>query len=224
MNAVCLLFSGRRGLDDLVLRESVLRIPEVSRRLNEAQKLIESLLPEECEDIDFFSHLQSSEDVFGSKQKLKSLLSSIVQIGLFDRYVRYRNRPEILVGPFNGCSAMLVCADRQSFGEFIAESEFFQDLAGTEKKMTHLSGLKIEKYGVLCWNNEGAYEDYSFEAKEVSTIMQDLQQENLFQNCVLVGPHTQFRTEEFVDAGLNDIQMVNSIDMDPILSSFWRSA
>ena len=226
MQAVCLLFAGRRGLDDQNTRFSILRIPEVSRRIKEAQHTLDSLL-EGRNLIDILAYVQSPDEEFNERQNLKSLVSAIVQIGLFDRYVRYRSRPQFLVGRSNGCSAMFVCAERQSFSDFIIQSDFYREISKVtpiNKDHMKLSGIKLEEFGVLKWNGEGQYYDHTLDSKEAATILQELSQNNQINQCIHVGPHYQFHLLEIEKRGLLDISSMSSIDIDPILSSFWRTA
>lgn len=225
MHAVCLLFSGRRGLEDQEVRHSVLRIPEVSRKLKQAQYLLDSL-SEENNHRDLISYILSPDDDFNSQQTLKSLVSAVVQMGLFDRYVKYRHRPTFLVGRINGCSAIKVCADKQSFEDFIFESEYISEtvnIATLVPQKTKLTGLVLEEYGVYKWNAAGEYLDVETDTKEAAKIIEDLSVDHDLHQCIHVGPCFDFRIQEFEKKGL-DISSMNSIDLDPILNSFWKSA
>lgn len=224
MHAVCLLFSGRRGLENQDIRHSVLRIPEVSRKLKQAQYLIDSL--EQNNHRDLISYILSSDEDFNSQQTLKSLVSAIVQIGLFDRYVKYRHRPQYLVGRVNGCSAIKVCADKQNFEDFIFQSEYISETVDVISPLNSqkLTGLVLEEYGVYQWNPAGEYNGFDTETKEAAKIIEDLSAENSLHQCIHVGPVFDFRLQEFEKRGLEHVSSMNSIELDPILNSFWKSA
>jgi hypothetical protein len=81
-NAV--VFSGRNGLDFNDLRMGALRIPEVSLRLREAQ----AILDQNGIEIDLLNVITSDDEYFFRNIKLKSLMAAVVQVGLFDRYLK----------------------------------------------------------------------------------------------------------------------------------------
>lgn len=227
MQNICLLFAGRRGLDDLKTRDSILRIPEVSRKLKEAQKILEQTLGTVIR-VDLYSYVQSSNEEFNSKPSLKSLVAAVVQIGLFDRFVKYRSRPQFLVGRVNGCSAMKVCAGLQNMSDLIETSDFAKEnsLLGRYNKTTgpQLAGVKLEEHGALLWNPEGFYQELSLEHKDASKIIEELSLNNLLNQCVHIGPTYEFRLDEFQKAGIYGVASMSSIDADPILNSFWKEA
>ena len=226
MQSLCLLFAGRRGLEETLTRNSILRIPEVSRKLKEAQNIIDQIL-EKGVHVDLYSFVQSTDGLFNSNSSLKSLVAGIVQIGLFDRFVKYRSRPQFLVGRINGCSAIKVCAGLQSIEDFIVTSDYCKEntlIARFTQQNARLAGVKLEEYGALQWNEEGFYKNLIQESKGSSAIMEELSSSYLVNQCVHVGPCYDFRLKEFDNAGLYNLSSMSSIDLDPILSSFWKSA
>lgn len=229
MHSVCLLFAGRRGLDDQGTRHSVLRIPEVSRKLKQAQYLLDQIIKSD-DHIDLYSFILASDSDFNLQQDLKSLVSSIVQMGLFDRYVKFRNRPQFLIGRSNGNgSAMTVCADKQSFEDFVLQSEYClkkQSIPTLHQMETQqLAGMCLEEYGLYKWDQQlGEYQTIEVESKEAAKIVDQLSLDNLINQCIHIGPHHEFRNKEFENFGINNVPSMNSIDLDPILNSFWRSA
>lgn len=226
MQSICLLFAGRRGLDDVNERLSILRIPEVSRRMKWAQKIVDETL-EAGVHVDLFSFIHSTDEEYSAHPSLKSLVTAVVQIGLFDRFVKYRSRPQFLVGRTNGCSAALVCSGKQSFEEFVRGSRFSQEntlLAHYTDQKTKLTGVELEEYGAFEWNSEGYYQVLHTKTKVANKILEELSTQNVISQCVHVGPHYDFRLKEFEEVGLYAVASMSSIDMDPILNSFWKSA
>ncbi len=226
MQNICLLFAGRRGVDDPVTRTSVLRIPEVSRKLKEAQALLDEVLMPQSQ-VDLNSYLQSVDADFNSNPSLKSLVAAVIQIGLFDRYVKYRSHPQFLVGRTNGCSSMRVCAGLQSFEDFVQKSDFCKEnstIAHLAPQNTRLSGVKLEDYGAMMWDPEGFYYALNFKQQEAGKIIAELSEKHLLTQCIHVGPCYDFRLAEFDKSGLYGIASMSSIDLDPILNSFWKAA
>ena len=85
-------------------------------------------------------------------------------------------------------------------------------------------GVKLEEYGALLWDDEGFYKHLKLERKDAAAIMEELSTSYLMNQCVHIGPCCDFRQQEFSSAGLYNLSSISSIDLDPILSSFWKSA
>ena len=105
---ICVVFAGRQGLDDVESRYSIARIPEVSAYLREAQAFFDNIKTVD-HNIDLFSFLNSSDNDFSMRPKLRSLVAAIVQVGLFQRYTKFYGNPSFMVGNNNGASALNVC-------------------------------------------------------------------------------------------------------------------
>jgi hypothetical protein len=108
----------------------------VTLRLREAQNIIDSLAAAEAKPemkIDVFGTISSDDEFFFHNIQLKSLLSAIVQVGLFDRYAKSQKRTDFMVGNSNGDSAMLVCGGRQSFRDLIVNSSALNAVRTFEK-------------------------------------------------------------------------------------------
>lgn len=119
------VFAGRNGLDFLELRLGTVRIPEVSLRIREAQRILDT---QEVNRIDLLGAIVADDDSFFRNIKLKSLLSAIVQVGLYDRLLRSQRAPEVLLGAANGDSALLVCAGQMTFEQMVLQSPALQTL------------------------------------------------------------------------------------------------
>lgn len=119
------IFAGRSGLDFLELRLGVVRIPEVSRRIREAQNLLDQT---EYERIDLFNAIVADDDAFNRNIKMKSLLAAIVQVGLYDRYRRTQKQPDVLIGNSNGDSALMVCVGQMRFEDLVCQSSALSTL------------------------------------------------------------------------------------------------
>jgi hypothetical protein len=122
---------------------------------------------------------------------------------------------------------MQVCAGLQSFDDFIETSDFCSEntlMARYTQQETKLTGVKLEAHGGLMWNPEGFYQELDLQAREASKIIEQLNLNHLLTQCVHVGPTFEFRQQEFAAAGLSTLASMSSIDMDPILNSFWIAA
>ncbi len=119
------VFAGRNGLDFLELRLGVVRIPEVSLRIRDAQKILDAL---DVERVDLLGAIITEDEAFFRNIKLKSLLAAIVQVGLYERLLKTQRSPDILVGTSNGDSALLVCTGQISFEDMVKASSALQTL------------------------------------------------------------------------------------------------
>ena len=226
MQSICLLFAGRGGLDDTNNRQSILRIPEVSRKIKEAQRLLDQTLDPSVH-IDLFAFLNAPDNEFNSNTSLKSLVAATVQVGLFERLVKYRNRPEFLIGRNNGCSAMMVCADLQSFEDFVLTSKYCKEntlMARFTQQNSPLTGMEMEEFGSLQWNPDGYYEKKEVEKKQAAEILEEISTDHLIAQCIHVGPSTESMERAIQNQGLYNIASMNSIEIDPILNTFWKAS
>jgi hypothetical protein len=123
--ATGVVFAGRNGLDFLELRLGAVRIPEVSLRIREAQKILDGL---EVERVDLLGSTVTEDEAFFRNIKIKSLLAAIVQVGLYERFLKSQRAPDILIGTSNGDSALLVCAGQMTFEEMVKNSAALQTL------------------------------------------------------------------------------------------------
>ncbi len=119
------VFAGRNGLDFLELRLGTVRIPEVSLRLREAQRILDGL---DVERIDLLGAIVTDDESFFRNIKISSLLAAIVQVGLYDRLLKSQRAPEVLIGSSNGDSALLVCAGQTTFESMVLESSAIHTL------------------------------------------------------------------------------------------------
>lgn len=224
MQHVCVLFAGRRGLDDSRIRQSVLRIPEVSRKLKKVQAHVDSLLGEQ-RSLDLISHTLSPDEEFSARPELRALIAGSVQVGLFDRFTRFHSRPQFLVGCINGASPLRVCSQEDNLEEFVLRSELFKSRETKGPIPTQLTGLSLEEFAIYSWNDQSSqYERVDTRSKDAIYIIDNLSQENKINQCIHVGPCCDFLRQDFADKGLVEVPAMSSIEMDPILNSFWKSA
>ena len=245
------IFAGTRsGLDFSEMRNSVLRIPEVTIRIREAQAILDSM---EVPRVDLFNVISSDDETFNRNAKLKSLLAAIVQIGLFDRYMKTNRRPEFMVGAATGDSAMNVCAGLSTFGDMVIASQaigtlelaieraavvvpLFAPLAAVEaaplvegrSSVTEYRALQLQS-AVCASGAEVCYatvraEEHSEVATDIKKLVTTLYHELGATRFVSVGPGAAMGSQDFELAlGSEEVESLDSIEIDPMLSWFWRS-
>ena len=222
MSKVGLLFSDCKGLSDLKTRASVLRIPQVSNRLREAQSLLD-WGPWEDSKTDFFSFLLSDDRKFNEKRLLKKLIVSVVQLGLFDRYIKYYGSPDFMIGPLRGTSALEICAGVHSFEEMVFEAEYSLGL-NKIPTLVDWEQKELEHYQVYRLDRDSRYRKHSCRGEEVLDILEELQLNGFINECVFIGFGDEFSSEMLRQKEEVLISSISSIELDPLLNSFWEFA
>jgi hypothetical protein len=232
MTKNALVFSGRNGLDFIELRQGVVRIPEVTLRLREAQAIFDRM---EGVEIDLLSMICSDDELFFKNIQLKSLLSAIVQVGLFDRYCKSQKRPDFMVGNSNGDSALLVCAGRLSFQAMVEASQALSSFRPTERTVISLvavatpllSGLSLTEYHALetkvCDQGALEYHPMKGSSMELRKLIASLNQDQNVARFINIGPASALRGSDYRNLGSGDIESLDSIELDPMLGWFWRN-
>ena len=150
-----------------------------------------------------------------------------MQIGLYDRYVRRFGRPDYIVGSINGDTPLHVCIGEMPFEELILESAFAKPVAPVKElfnnvENTVLTGISLsEMVAFQCNESSGKYEKVSEGKQELSKILSHLIEDCHVKKLINVGPGITALEPFHGDLALKDIQIVESIDADPMLSWFW---
>jgi hypothetical protein len=227
-NAV--VFAGRNGLDFSELRAGVLRIPEVTLRIREAQRILDTTdLPK----IDLFNLVSSDDEHFFRNIKLKSLLAAIVQVGLFDRYVKTQRRPDYMVGNSNGDAAMMVAAGLMTFEQMVRDSQGLGTLKPSEKIVSLavepaplLAGLSLTEFRALkaVQTETGlVYQSINESAMELKKSVGTLHSEQNVGRFINIGPAAALRRSDYDAIGGEEVESIDSIELDPMLGWFWNS-
>jgi len=220
------VFGGQNSLDFFDVRNSVVRIPEVSIKLEEAQKIWD----EQCKTSFSFQHfLTCEENQFFNNIHLKSLSLAIVQLGLLDRYKRLFRNPQYLIGSINNDSAMLVATGTITFQELISQSQACAmvrplaplQLAPTAQN-TILNGRQLPKYQAFKLGEEKFMEAGQSYLSLINTIRQLTDHEGI-QKVIHIGPGAIEKTQIANAFDSRDLQIVESIDVDPMLGWFWSN-
>ena len=220
------VFQGLNALDFEEIRASVVRIPEVTRRIMEAQRIWDS---SEASHFDFFNFIASEDRVFMSNIRLKSLAAAVVQVGLYERFLRYHKPPQIIVGNANGDSALKVAAGILTFEEMVSQSaalKLTRPVAPLQlADAPVLSGISLTEYGAYRSakddNGESVMDEISVDKIDPAKIIATLVEEHDVRSFTNVGPGNLLYPQLEEDLKMADIQVVESIEMDPMLSWFW---
>jgi acyl transferase domain-containing protein len=212
MNSV-LVFTGRSAVDVESFRWQVLRVPEVSNALKEAQATLDNCLRG---SLDLVSLMQTENKQFLSSGLWRSLVSQVVQIGLYRRYQKIYSQPRFLVGEVTGSSAFAVCIGKVSMAE--AAIAFAEELNKKEEQLKMadvLIGHSLESASVY----ERVDSSYRalIEDKQVLELLEAVNKDYLLDQVITLGSAQSLG----VNDSLSELGIVESVAMDPLLSWLW---
>lgn len=227
-----LVFNGARNLDFQDIRANVIRIPEVIQRLRQAQQIWDTVA---TKPLDLLNFVGSDDTVFLNNIKLKSFATAVVQVGLLDRYLRNYRLPDFVVGAINGDSPMRVAIGQMDFVDLVTESPASSagqaDVAATGGEtqlsvgaidLPVLAGVQITEYAIYQRDlSTNTYERVHTDAREANRMILELVSIHEVNRLVMIGPGSSISGRKLIDLTSRDIQVVESIDLDPMLSWFW---
>ncbi len=219
-----IVFNGAHSLDFQDIRTHVIRIPEVSRRLREAQRIWDCATPEV---FDFLNFLTSDDSVFMGNIRLKTLVASVVQIGLLDRYLKLNPMPEFFVGTASGDSALRYANGELSFEDLIEKSEAIhgkkaQTLSILGDGIPILAGMSLTEYSAFKKEADSYVSAMACEM-DFMKLAKDLVEDLGVERFINIGPGNVLINRKNMDPVLEEAQVLESIDLDPMLSWFWSS-
>jgi hypothetical protein len=223
-----LVFNGVSNLDFQDIRTNVIRIPEVIVRIREAQKIWDTV---SSTPLDLANFIGSEDSIFLSNIKLKTFATAVVQVGLLDRYLKSHQLPEFVVGIVNGDSPLKFAIGQCGFFELIGESAALG--GATPIRPVHvlpsagevpmLSGVHLAEYAVFQRRaSDGGFDRISVEARDLERMLTELVEQHEIQRLIAVGPGSLSFGKQSAEVAARDIQLLESIDLDPMLSWFWQ--
>lgn len=220
-----LVFNGASNLDFLEIRTNVVRIPEVVARIREAQAIWDTV---SSQPLDLANFISSEDAYFLSNIKLKSFAAAVVQVGLLDRYLKTHSLAEFMIGAVNGDSPLKVALGQLSFFDMIAESPVLGGVKlvavpplGAAGELPVLAGVQLAEFAVFRKGEDGEYRRLSVDTREVEKMIASLVDDFEVRKIVMVGPGNTLLNHASSVIAERDVQLLESIDLDPMLSWFW---
>lgn len=220
-----LVFNGASNLDFQDIRANVIRIPEVVSRIREAQEIWDSL---SSQPLDLATFIAAEDSVFLSNIKLKGFATAVVQVGLMDRFLKHHELPEYAIGAVNGDSPLMVALNKMTFEEMVAQSGALGNRSPRSMNVIPggldlpiLAGVQLAEYGVFRRDEYGQYQRVKQEKAEAEKMVVELVETDDVNKLILVGPGHTISGKKMLDLTEHDVQVQESIDMDPMLSWFW---
>ena len=149
-----------------------------------------------------------------------NILNCIIQLGLYDRYTNKFGKPKFLLGDINGDSPLNVVIEKASFVALFQKDAAEPNLVVSINSEPLLSGVKMSLHQLFELGKENFSE--AGEAKnELSLLVKELIEEHQIKQIIDIGPGSGWVKARTFDHSLYDVQILESIDMDPMLSWFW---
>lgn len=215
--AKVVLFNEAKVLDLQEVRANVLRIPEVSRKIREAQEILDR---EVVGNFDLSNHIASEDKIFLSNLKLKQVCHSIIQLGLYERMLRFDTSSHWLVGNMSGYTALKVLTGQLSFEDLVLGKEEKQTVAQAASDTPLLVGVKLAEYKVFEKLGDVYNVLPNFDGRNGQQLINELIHRNPKTMVVNIGPG------DVICQGMEkDHHFVELIDQDPMLASwFWETS
>ncbi len=223
---VAVVFAGQNTLDQADIRAAVLRIPEVTQRLRDTQRIIEEF---NSGAIDLRAYLLCDDREYLANPRLRSLVGAVVQIGLFERWSKFHGNPNYLIGHSNLDSALQFAAGRKGLEETVRNSAFINrrpiSSFGAQSISTPiLGGIELVEYEISILSN--ATQKYitirsnEMDALRLFSYMAD---QLPIDEIVNVGPNCPLFSNYHRILAEKKILISDSIYLDPMLAWFWSS-
>lgn len=220
-----LVFNGATNLDFLDIRTNVVRIPEVVARIREAQAIWDTV---SGQPLDLANFIGSEDACFLGNIKLKSFAAAVVQVGLLDRYLKNHSLAEFMIGTVNGDSPLKVALGQLSFFDMVAESPVLSGAKlvavpplAAAGELPVLAGVQLAEFAVFRKGEGGDYQRLVVDTREVEKMIAGLVDDFEVRKIVMVGPGNTMLTHSSSLLAERDVQLLESIDLDPMLSWFW---
>ena len=195
-------------------------------KLRDAQSIVEKF---NSSGIDLRAFLVSEDREFQTNPRLRSLVSAIVQVGLFERWSKLQPKPNYLIGHSNLDSALQFAAGRKSLEDIIRDSAFLNrkplgQFMAQSISTPILGGVELVEYEISIFNN-GTQKYITIRSNEMDALrlfsyMADQlpidQIVNVGPGCPLFSNYNKILSEK-------KILITDSIYVDPMLEWFWSS-
>ncbi len=227
-----ILFSGLSMMDQSSVRESLIRIPEVLSRIKLAQKAIDQLTGN---TVELVNCMFEDDQTFQANCKIRRVLVNLVQLGLYDRYIKSNPKPRFFVGSLPNVSAIEHILGFNFIDEFV-RSVWFQDLEGSEARETPTSNSKYQDIHVVQMLRKTNHY-YVYECNKISdeTTESKKIEEADSADKLIVRLIKKYNAKQIVNLGsadflldpvmnpfhLEDINIYNTIEVDPMLTWFY---
>ncbi len=223
---LAVVFAGQNALDQADLRAGVLRIPEVTQSLRDAQLILEKF---NKSAVDLRAFLLAVDREFLAHARLRSLACAIVQIGLFERWSKFHPKPNYIIGHSNLDSVLQYAAGRKSLSEIVKESAFLNlkplgAFMAQSISTPILGGIELVEYEISIFNQATQkYIGIRTHEMDVLKLFSYMADQLPLDQIVNIGPGCPLFSNYHKILNEKKIVISDSINMDPMLEWFWNS-
>ena len=215
------IFSPNNALDFQDVRSNVIRIPEVSLRLSEVEDMWGQL---GLAEMNIHNYFLSDDAVFLKNIKLKKIAATIVQLGLYDRYLKKFGMPRFILGSQGDLSALKIVIGKQTLNNMLFEA-YTKEEDAKILEMPQLKGVKLVNGLVFSVESDEpsqstVFRSLNLEVADYGKLILHLIEECSVRKIINIGPGHSFH-KDVPQLSLCDTQVLDSIDLDPMLNWFW---
>ena len=223
---VAVVFAGQNALDQSEIRLGVLRIPEVTQALRDSQAAIEKF---GVTNIDLRAAMLVDDRDYSANPRLRSLLTAIVQVGLYERWNKTQPKPNYLIGHSNLDSPLQFAAGRKGLEDIIRDSALLNRkplgaFMAQSVSTPILGGVELVEYEISILNHSTrqyiCIRSHEMDALRLFSYMADQlpidEIVNIGPGCPLFSNYNKILAEK-------KIKISDSINLDPMLDWFWTS-
>lgn len=196
-----LIFDVHGSIHFQEIRTALIRIPEVIQKI----RTVQNLLDQKSIALDLSNFIASEDSAFLHHYRRKEFASVVIQLGLYDRYLRHFQTPEHFVGVVNSISAVRVITGQLTLEQLVDEafrktktSLEVQELPG----LPVLTGIQIPRYQRFSLK-EGLFEAAGMPGADLEEVLNELAPENTYE------------------VGLGSDQRKGTVELDPNLAWVW---
>lgn len=224
------LFANTGVLDFLELRTSIVRIPEVIAKLKEAQVFLDRAMKEAPDLIQF---LTSDDQKFWASDKIRQITVGVVQLALYERHKKNYGEATHILAMDKDDSPVQVLSGKMRLGEYIINLAMKEE-KNKDNKVTEMpaeapflsKGISMPDFQLFtkcCTDEEGlTYKlDNEGEKEALNALLMKIRDEDSVKQFVNIGPGQSISGSAVNDLIDKELNIMESIDMDPMLNWFW---
>lgn len=196
-----LVFDVHASIHFQEVRSALVRIPEVIQKIREVQKVLDR----KGIALDLGNFIASDDSAFLHHYRRKEFAGVVLQLGLYERFLRFFEKPTQFVGVVNSISALRVITGQITLEQFVEEA--FKKSKNVEPDalpgLPVLSGIQIPKYQLLTEKEDGSFEAETEALADINLPLKKVSASSVYE------------------VGLGSESRSGTIDLDPHLSWVW---
>ncbi len=213
------IFGDVSFVDDESLRQALLRIPEVSSKVRDVQKVIDAQLEQ---SFDLFSFLSAVESLKFGNSPLKKLYQLCVELGILERlHRRSSGGVPWIVGVHGADRALSILTGEKTLSEVVLN--IMQESPNRHLNLVSPTGVQVEVFTAFRkLEDRMLYVPTEISYETVTQVVEVLLDQEELKNFVGLS-FTAGLLEKFRDLDREDVTYTDVLEQDPWLGWFWDS-